>query len=168
MFLVAGVFLLEQWHVVWQRSMGVLSTPWVFPCRITVIEIEFGSRNFVIRSSFLCKITFVLRYPYIAILNQLPNLNPPRKTCNYSKTPFQDWTTIPQGRGISESQRNRLEKIKEAIGKFISAGLDVKYSTMDPIRLRLSFLKRSDEVPAIHKRFLAEIATLGDKPYSFF
>ena len=79
---------------------------------------------------------------------------------------FQDWTTLV--RGISEGQKQRFDKIKEAILKFISAGLDQQYSPKDPIRAWLSFMKRSDEAPGIHKKLLAEVSTLGEKPYKNF
>ena len=81
---------------------------------------------------------------------------------------FQDYRTIPAGRGISEAQRRRLDSLRDALAAHIKSGADTKYSTCCIVRAWLTFMKNSDDNIKILKKMEAEVASLGPNPYSVF
>jgi len=58
--------------------------------------------------------------------------------------------------------------MKASIAKFIASGMDMVYTTKDPIRYWISIMKHHPDAPRLNTSFFRELETMGPDPYGFF
>ena len=75
---------------------------------------------------------------------------------------------MADGKGVSANQRRRLDALKIALQKHIACGDDTRYSSRDPIRAWVSYVKNSKDALILKRKFEDELETMGPKPYFVF
>ena len=81
---------------------------------------------------------------------------------------------MKDGWGVSKNQRYHLDSLKIAIGKFLASGGSEQYSTKDPMRAWLIYVRCSEAALEKHKQFLRQLNQMGPpptnngKPYTSF